>query len=575
MPITELVNWKEKDALICVINYANEEEVIEFARHVAQQTDSGKILLSVTANKWSENGRAVLEQGLEAVPLDIVLYDPGENLGYLNGTIFGYRQLRNKRSFAPKWIAVSNTDITFLQEDFFRQLCSRQYDRTIGCVAPSAYVPSTGAFENPRYVRRFTAGGIQKRIRIFSSLTLFTIQQKLGAIKAGLSRGAEKPSQYVYLAHGCCFFLAPEVANALCDTPFGTLLYSEELYVAEMGISVGKRVFYDETLKLQHNENAVTGKLGNQRRAGMYVDSLGLILRQFYHQNPCERPYTAKDVCAVIVCYQDASKIADNAKRLQQDGATVLVVDNGSGPETLEQLRRLQQEQGICLLENAENMGIATALQQGLMYAYDNGYRLLLTLDQDSRICDGALAEMLRVLNENNAIASVGPAYAPEDRAATREKPEIVKYLITSGNLIKVNEAVCCGGFDESMFIDSVDFDFSLRLRENGYLVAKAPGAHLRHSIGETYSPGGLFSFVKLEMHSPLRFYYIFRNHRMLVNRYRKSFPGFCLKKNIVMLVELLRIACFFPEKKRYFAAARKGWQDAGRGVTGKATDSF
>ena len=575
MPVVESVNWKEKDVLICAINYANEEEVIAFAQGVAEQAKANRILLSVTANKWSPNGRVVLEQGLNPVPLDVVLYDPGENLGYLNGTIFGYRQLRDKPEFAPKWIAVSNTDITFLQEDFFAQLCSRQYDRTIGCVAPSVYVPATGAFENPRYVRRFTAGGIQKRIRVFSSLPLYAVQQRLSAIKAGFSRGQEKPSQYVYLAHGCCFFLSPPVANALCDTPFGTLLYSEELYVAEMGISVGKRVFYDESLKLQHNENAVTGKLGNRRRANMFVDSLSLILRQFYHQNPCSRPYTPEDVCAVIVSYQDASKIPENTRRLQQEGATVLVVDNGSGPETLEQLHRLQQEQGVCLVENPENMGIASALQQGLMYAYDNSFRLLLTLDQDSRVCEGSLAEMIRVLNENNAIASVGPAYSPEGRATTQANPEIVKYLITSGNLTKVNEAVCCGGFDEDLFIDSVDFDFSLRLRENGYLIAKVPGAHLQHSIGETYSPRGLFSFIKLEMHSPLRFYYIFRNHRILCKRYRKTFPGFCLKKDIVMAVELLRIALFFPEKKRYFAAARKGWQDAGRGFTGKTPHSF
>lgn len=571
MPIVEHSNWAQKRILVSAINYANEDEVIEYARHLAKQVESETILLSITANKWSENGRTVLEQGLASVPLDVVLYDPGENLGYLNGTIFGYRQLRDKPGFAPKWIAVSNTDITFLQEDFFRQLCSREYDRTVGCVAPSAYVPSTGAFENPRYVRRFTAQGLQKRIKIFSSLTLFTIQQKLGSIKAGLSRGAEKPSQFVYLAHGCCFFITPEVADALCETPFGTLLYAEEAYVAEMGISVGKRGFYDESLKLQHNENAVTGKLGNQRRANMYVDSLSLILRQFYHQNACEKPYKPEEVCAVIVSYQDASKIPGNVEQLQKDGAAVLVVDNGSDPETLEQLRHLQQETGIRLLENPENMGIAAALQQGLMYAYDHGYRLLLTLDQDSRVCEGALAEMLRVLNENNAIASVGPAYSPEYRSATQAEPELVSYLITSGNLTKVNEAVCCGGFDESMFIDSVDFDFSLRLQENGYLVAKAPGAHLQHSIGETYSPKGLFSFVKLEMHSPLRFYYIFRNHRALCRRYSRTFPVFCLKKNIGMAREWLRILLFFPEKKRYFAAVRQGLADANCGKLGKA----
>lgn len=575
MLMQEYRTLENKQILISVINYANEEEVIAFAQHLAQQSNVKELLLAVTVNKRTEDKRQWLQDELNGLDMDVILLDPEKNLGYLNGCLAPYEQLRKAAKLDLKWVIISNTDIEFAQKDFFAKLLQQRYPKDVGCIAPNVYVPTTGAFENPRYLKRFTKPEIEKRIKVFSSPTLSGLYQRLSSLKAGRSRGEEQDSQYVYLAHGCCFAVSAELADALCDIPYSALLYSEEAYVAEMAIQIGKRVYYDQSLKLYHHENAVTGKLKNEQRSKMIADSLSMILRQFYSKKAAEKAYTAEDVCAAIVSYNDPGNIEHNVSRLRDLGVAVVIVDNGSNAETVAQLERMQEKYGITLLRNTENMGIATALQQGLMYAYEQKYSLYLTLDQDSLLCEGAVEEMLRILQEDTTIASVGPAYSIENIAATEAAPRYTDYLITSGSITRVNPAVCVGGFDEALFIDSVDFDFSLKLRQNGYQLAVAPGAHLKHKIGETYQAKLLFWKLSLGIHSPLRYYYMVRNHVEIRKRYRKTFPKFCFKKSISMFMEMWKVRLFFPDKTKYMTAVKKGREDAKLGHFGKYKGSF
>lgn len=570
MLISDSFALKEIEIVISVINYGNEQDVIAFAQHLSEQTVAHNILLTITANKWSNDGQAVLTNGLQNIDLAILLLDEGRNLGYLNGTLLGYDKLRRREDFAPKWIAVSNTDIQFSDNTFMERLLEKEYAEDVGCLAPSVFVPATKVFENPRYKTRLSKERMLSIIKRCSKTGMGGLMPKLSAIKGRILRGAEEDSQYVYLAHGCFFFLTPELAEVLCEKPYGALLYTEESFVAETAITIGKRVYYDRSLKLYHNENAVTGKLGSNRREQLSIESINMVLDRFYHSNPCQPPYTVHDVCAVIVSYNDPQKLEGNVRVLEAVGVSVLIVDNGSNSDTVTKLNKLAETHDVSLLLNSENLGIATALQQGLICAKRNGYQLLLTLDQDSTLCGGAVEEMLRVMNSDYSIASVGPSYSVNMCAAEPKDPIDVNYLITSGNLVHINRAICCGGYDEDMFIDSVDFDFSLKLKQNGFRVVKAPGAHLRHSIGTMYRPKGLFHFLCLEMHSPTRYYYMMRNHVILCRRYRRSFPVFCLKKSISMTIEILQALLFFPNKGKYMKAINLGRKDAKNGKMGR-----
>ncbi len=557
--------------LISVINYANEQEVLEHLTHLAKQTAKDQLAVAVVGNKWSPDGKRMLQEGLQAIEIDAHIYDPGKNLGYLNGTLYGYQEYVKETGKTPRWVAVSNTDISYATEDFYQKFIARDYAKDIGCVAPSVYVPATGAYENPRYSCRFSLADMEKRIRVFQSNTISAVYQRLSALKAGLRRSGKQESQYTYWVHGCFFLVRNDLAKALCDQPFGTLLYSEEAYVSEMAIQIGVREYYDGDLEVFHHENAVTGKLHNAARAKMYVDSISMIRDRFYARGPVERLYTKKDVCSVIVSYNGPDKLRDNIRALQQQVDRIVVVDNGSTDRVLQQLQELQREIPFELIINENNMGIGTALQQGLAYAWERGYELLLTMDQDSRMDQDAVEAMINVLNRHASVAAVGPEYGPSpDLDRLQKEAYSVQYLITSGNLIRVKPTYCAGGYNEALFIDSVDFDFSLMLRRNGYEIMRVPKAFMYHGIGEKTPVKTCFGTIHLWTHAPVRYYYIIRNHKYLCKTYAGQFKLFCFKKRLSMMYQTAEVLLLHPNRKENLAMMHRGWNDARRGKYGK-----
>ena len=97
------------------------------------------------------------------------------------------------------------------------------------------------------------------------------------------------------------------------------------------------------------------------------------------------------------------------------------------------------------------------------------------------------------------------------------------------------------GGYDEKLFIDSVDFDFSLRLLDRGYKLVKVANATANHVIGEGEEKRFLFFKVKYYTHSKERYYYISRNHFYILNKYKRHVM-FCIKKRISFAIDMLRI---------------------------------
>jgi rhamnosyltransferase len=79
--------------------------------------------------------------------------------------------------------------------------------------------------------------------------------------------------------------------------------------------------------------------------------------------NGCETDtMKAMRVCAIIITYHPSEEMVENlsALRTQVDG--LVVVDNGSNPEELHGLSDALNKDGLHLIENHENLGIAEAL---------------------------------------------------------------------------------------------------------------------------------------------------------------------------------------------------------------------
>ena len=214
----------------------------------------------------------------------------------------------------------------------------------------------------------------------------------------------------------------------------------------------------------------------------------------------------------------------------------------------------------ISIIENHENLGVATGLNIVLNFLLRQEYTHFLLLDQDSIIPIGMVGRLLTTLEELRAddikVAAVGPAFynpnlgkilpfvqfntfgqmnlyaseaLPEKQvnrpiaslfglgAVYIKKPIVaVHHLITSGCLVS-REALCdIGLMEDKLFIDMVDTEWCFRALAKGYCLYGDSRVVMTHALGDKPV---IFLKRKFLGHSPLRHYYMARNLFHLLRR--------------------------------------------------------
>lgn len=266
---------------------------------------------------------------------------------------------------------------------------------------------------------------------------------------------------------------------------------------------------------------------------------------------------TEKDICAVVVSYNCDKKIIENIKELKkQDIGNIVIIDNGSSKESLDILQQFKST--AIIIYNDDNYGIAKALNQGICKAEELGATLLLTMDQDTVLLTDAVKSMLKVMNDHPDIVSVGPIYTKE---FCKNEYLYKDVLITSGNLTYLDIVHKVNGFDEKLFIDSVDFDFSLKVRDYGKL-AQVTTAKMNHKIGE-YEEGRCLFFRKaLLSHSGIRHYYMYRNGIYIIKKHFMRHPIFAMKKTFFSFKYLVEVLLYHYNKKEKLSMIFAGIKD-------------
>ena len=269
---------------------------------------------------------------------------------------------------------------------------------------------------------------------------------------------------------------------------------------------------------------------------------------------------TAEDVLAVVVSYNGLHKTRETVDALRRQVGHVVIVDNGSLPESLAGLQSLEREPGITLERLGENRGVGHALNLGVQRARQMGYSWLLTMDQDS-VVDGSMIQAYQAAVERDP-GRVCLAPRITDNGASRQATGgVIRYAITSGNLVRVSLFDEIGLYDEGFFIDCIDFDFSLRLRRAGYSLYRVPDAVMRHQLGEAVNvPGFLRGYYAL--HSPTRRYYMYRNFMYMVERYWRDFPIFVAKLTLTQILLTLLIGFLDPRPLESYRAIARGIRD-------------
>lgn len=287
------------------------------------------------------------------------------------------------------------------------------------------------------------------------------------------------------------------------------------------------------------------------------------------------------DICAVVVTFFPQPDTADNLLALAPQVGRLLIIDNGSSPETFEPLEPVAREIGATVLRLGSNIGIARALNIGLQHAREHGFHWLATFDQDSRAQPAMLAVMGQALAdypERERVGLVAPTHVDRRagmvmsdryREASGARWHVIRTTMTSGNLVSVVAADQVGGFDDSLFIDYVDNEFCLRLRRRGFRILEATLAQLGHALGNLEVRD--LGFVRTGItHQPaLRRYYMTRNRLLVWRQYWHLEPTWVLRDMRRFLTEAAGIVLFEKDARAKVRMMWRGIRDAARNVRG------
>lgn len=269
--------------------------------------------------------------------------------------------------------------------------------------------------------------------------------------------------------------------------------------------------------------------------------------------------YTIEDVMAVIVSFNCDEVLIKNVESLKNQVAEVVIMDNNSTGYSMEILNSLKEINNCIVILHDSNEGISKRLNQAIKLAKEKGFKLLLTMDQDTVLSKDCVKSMVNVINHDNTIGAVGPKRCNEKEGKEYYYKD---YLITSGNLLRLDIFDRHLEYDENLFIDMVDIDMSLAIKSINYKLAISNKANMKHKVGlpEERKFGKLT--YRYYSHSPQRFYSIYHNLIYIEKKYFKKYPSFCLKLFVSLMIDYFKIG-LENECREKFANANKGIHDA------------
>jgi rhamnosyltransferase len=274
----------------------------------------------------------------------------------------------------------------------------------------------------------------------------------------------------------------------------------------------------------------------------------------------------AFSVATVTVAYNGARFLESHLAALQRQTQKIheiVVVDNASGDDTLGLLA--SRFPHVTVINLPANAGVGGGLTVGLEYAaLKKKYDWIWLFDQDSVPADNALEKLFAGLHgvngDPNDVAILAPV--SEDgktkmqcpgmlwrngrivRVHTRpdEPLTLVDLVISSGSLVR-REAVEAVGLPRAdFFMDFVDFEHCLRLRQHGFRIAIVRDSHLDHVLGEPTTFKILGRVKRWTDQAPWRCYYIVRNEVFTIWQYYPAWrnKAFFFCRSVWLIICLL-----------------------------------
>ena len=235
-----------------------------------------------------------------------------------------------------------------------------------------------------------------------------------------------------------------------------------------------------------------------------------------------------------------------------------VVVDNSDTKNEISQL--LKNNPNFIYIDMDGNKGIAAALNKGIEYLNSKNIDFALTMDQDSLFPTKYYPNILKLVNKYKTDYSVIGLNFNQKNCQSDEIVEIPCWL-TSGNFVNIDTFNRIGKFDERLFIDYVDIELGYKLYKSNLKICYLKNYSLKHEIGNPIEIHLFGKTYHAMNHSPIRYYYRYRNAYYLYHFVNRQF----FKKEYYkeMIVNTLKMFIYEKDRKVKFSMIRKGIQDA------------
>ncbi len=277
-------------------------------------------------------------------------------------------------------------------------------------------------------------------------------------------------------------------------------------------------------------------------------------------------------LAGMVTLYNPTDEDIKNMNSYIDDVDVLYVIDNTEGKDNKD---RLPDNKKIKYIFKNENVGVATALNEAAKMAIKDGYKYLLTNDQDTFFRKNVIKGMKKDI-ESHDMSDIGIVTPWHNTKLLNEKPK-VKYddphdVMTSGNILNLDIWKKIGGFKDWLFIDGIDIEYCINLHKQGYHILRNNSLIIDHNLGDLFYkklPGRLYLCTN---HAAIRRYYIMRNYHYIFDMYKddQNELGY-LYSLIAQRHNIVGVLLF--EKKDKFKKIKyyiRGYKDYKKGIKGK-----
>ena len=267
-------------------------------------------------------------------------------------------------------------------------------------------------------------------------------------------------------------------------------------------------------------------------------------------------------LAACVVLYNPDDTIFENILTYGNYVDKLIVIDNSLKKNNflIDKLNEIFESK-LVYIDNNDNLGIATALNQACDKAIELQFKWILTMDQDSSFInfDHYKKCLEKVQNVNNvallAANTDKEGYSTCDiNECSCNYREDKFSVITSANIVNLEYFEEIGRFNDKLFIDMVDYDYCLRINIKKFKILYFPDVFVEHKLGEVHLRTNIFTRKKKYKteHNAQRAYYISRNSLYLSKNYGKYFSkefGMLHILNIVFIHDVTKILLYEIDK--------------------------